>query len=516
MRLKNSFLNMFSIILMQMMSFVLGFLARKIFLTYLPVSLLGVSDLFNNLFYSIGLIDIGFSTILVYNLYKPLNANDQEKVREVVALFKKLYRIIGTIVFLISIGFMPFLYQMFKIDYNNAFVIYMSYLIQLITVVSNYFFIHKNNIMTVGQQKWKINFCTIGIDIFIFILKTISLLIFQSYLLYLIALLLQTLLLNGLNLYLTNRHYPYLKKLPKVYVRDILQSQLVAQSHHFLYHVFYNFIYYSTDNFIMGNQYGTTLIGYFNNYLIIIHILSNFLSILIASLRDSMANFLHEKKDPVALYELFEMIHVLNYFIVSVSVVGLYALIDNFIALMYNTGTKNFILERGIVVLLIINLAIDLLFRPLENVYTIKGYVFKEKWPIFISALVNIIASLWLMQYWGVIGIFIGTFLGKIIFWVGKWFYVFTDVFQQMQFKSFILYGVSIVSLILQTALIGQLAQTVFSEVSRLMTFILKGVLVSSLCILSSLMIWGWTSSFQRLLEMVKSTLKQFDGREKR
>ena len=62
MRSKNSLLNIISIILMQVLALVMGFVGRKLFVDNLPFALLGVSKLFNDFFYAIGLIDIGFAS----------------------------------------------------------------------------------------------------------------------------------------------------------------------------------------------------------------------------------------------------------------------------------------------------------------------------------------------------------------------------------------------------------------------------------------------------------------------
>lgn len=139
------------------------------------------------LFSTIALIDIGFASILVYNLYKPLNENNEEKVKWLLSAFKKIYTVIAFLIFVISLALMPFIYTYFKIDYQNTKIVYLIYIIQLFTSISKYFFIHKVNIVTVAQQRWKINFVTLFLNIFWFLLKYVSIQIFKNYLLYLIV-----------------------------------------------------------------------------------------------------------------------------------------------------------------------------------------------------------------------------------------------------------------------------------------------------------------------------------------
>lgn len=492
---------------MQVITLVLGFVARRLFIDNLPVALLGVSDFFTSFFYSVSLIDIGFASILIYNLYKPLNENDEERVKWLVSAFKKLYMTIAIIIIVISVLLMPLIYTVFKIDYDDKIIVYLIYVIQLITSVSKYFFIHKTNIITVAQQKWKINFITIVLNILWFSLKAISMVYFKSYILYLIVILLDGLVINLINVYLTNNMYPYLKKLPKVSSKEILNSGLIKQSKNFIYHAFYNFVYYSTDNYIIAYKIGTSPLGYINNYTMIINIFNEFISSIIGALRDSFANFLHTKKDISGLYDLYKMTIVLNYFMCSVSIVGLYTMIDRWIPLWLNSG---FVIEKGISTLLIMNLGIDLLFRPLENIYTIKGYVFKEKWPIFISALVNLIVSLALVDSFGLVGVFFGTFLGKIVFWWGKIYYVTSDVFLETRSETILDIAKLFIFLIGQVLIINYFADLLFLIVSSLTTFIIRGVFVVVIVLITDIFFFIRSKHFKQLLELLINTLKSF------
>ncbi len=507
MRSKNSLLNIISIILMQVLALILGFVARRLFIDNLPIDLLGVSDFFNSFFYSVSLVDIGFASILIYNLYKPINENDEERVKWLVGAFKKIYIIIALIIIGISIAVMPLIYSVFKIDYDNKTIVYIIYVIQLVTSVSKYFFIHKSNILTVSQQKWKINFITIALNILWFILKAISMVYFKSYILYLIVILLDGLVINFINIYLTDKMYPYLKNLPSVSIKEILNSGIIKQSKNFLYHTFYNFVYYSTDNYIIAYKIGTKPLGFINNYTMIITIFNEFISSIITSLRDSFANFLHTENNISGLYNLYKMTNIFNYFMTSISIVGLYSMIDKWIPLWLN---ESFVISRSVSTLLIINLGIDLIFRPLENIYTIKGYVFKERWPIFISAIVNLVISLALVDKYGLSGVFFGTFLGKIVFWWGKFYYVTNDVFFEDKFETFLDLLKLFIILITQTLLINYFADILFPVISSIVSFIIRGVFVVLLVIISNILIFIRSPQFKELITLLINTIKNF------
>lgn len=505
MRSKNSLFNIISVILMQVSSLVIGLVARRVFLDYLPVELLGVSGLFNSFFYSIGLIDIGFASILIYNLYKPINENDEATILKTVAIFKKIYFMIGSIIFIIALMAMPFIDHIFIIDYDNISTVYLIYFIQLLTTVIKYFFIHKANILIVNQKRYIINFITVGVDLIFFVLKMVSIMVFHSYIVYLWVLFAYTLVLNLLNLMITHKAYPYLKKLPKVNLKEIEDSGALKQSKNYIFRTVYDFVYYSTDNFIISIKLGTYSIAFLDNYSMIFTIFDTFLSQIISSLRDSFANFLHVEKNEDGLYDAYKMMNIMNFLFVSITAVGLFVLINNFIGLWLGV---RFIIDYKLMVILLVNLIIDLLFRPLENIFSIKGYVFKEKLPLLVSALTNLILSWILIDYWGLFGIFFGTFIGKIIFWCGKLYYVGNDIFKKYNRELVLSQLFFAGMIILEATFVSLLFSTLSFNGSSIVEFLCMGISVVILVSLVNFLVLYSNKDFQQLIKLGLNTFK--------
>jgi hypothetical protein len=195
----------------------------------------------------------------------------------------------------------------------------------------------------------------------------------------------------------------------------------------------------------------------------------------------------------------------------SISIVGLYTMIDKWIPLWLNDA---FVIEKTVSTLLIVNLGFDLIFRPLENIYSIKGYVFKEKLPIFISAIVNLVVSLALVDKYGLVGVFFGTFLGKIVFWWGKLYYVTGDVFFETRYETLLDLFKLLFLLMSQAILINQLADMLFPIISSLVAFIIRGVFVVLLVLISNILIFIRTSHFKELIKLLLNTLKGFRRKE--
>ena len=69
--------------------------------------------------------------------------------------------------------------------------------------------------------------------------------------------------------------------------------------------------------------------------------------------------------------------------------------------------------------------------QPINNVFIINGYIFKEKLPLIISALTNLFLTIILIKSIGLIGAYIATIIALFIKWYGKFYYVLGGIFNE-------------------------------------------------------------------------------------
>ena len=122
--IKNASFSMGAQILQQ----ILRILVRIVFIRKIGQEYLGLNSVFTEILTALQLVELGVGPAMAYSLYKPLAENNKEKVKSLMSLFKKAYRIIGTIILLGGIAFTPF-YGFFinEIpDIPNLNLIYMS------------------------------------------------------------------------------------------------------------------------------------------------------------------------------------------------------------------------------------------------------------------------------------------------------------------------------------------------------------------------------------------------------
>ena len=78
------------------LSTLIGFIYRTVFIYVLSANYLGVEGLFSNILKLLSMAELGITTAIVYRFYKPISENDVEKVGQLLRFFKRVYGIIAT------------------------------------------------------------------------------------------------------------------------------------------------------------------------------------------------------------------------------------------------------------------------------------------------------------------------------------------------------------------------------------------------------------------------------------
>lgn len=151
MRTMHSIKNISISIFSQIIIVILGFISRKIFLDSLGIEYLGIDGLLTNILSMLVLIEAGIGASIVYNLYKPLAENDQNKIIALVQLYKKIYRILAMTVLVISVMIYPFLSYLMKDgdDISNVAIIYLIFVAKNVITYLN---AHKRSLINADQR----------------------------------------------------------------------------------------------------------------------------------------------------------------------------------------------------------------------------------------------------------------------------------------------------------------------------------------------------------------------------
>lgn len=411
-RIENASRNIFFGYLGNSVTILLGFISRTIFIYTLGVTYLGVNALYTNVLSVLSLAELGIGTAMNYSLYKPVAERDYEKIKALMRLYKRAYRVIALIVAIIGLLLVPFLKYIIKDPGNIGIIDLMIYfLLFLFNTVSTYFVSYKYSLVN-AEQKGYIQLNINAITTLITgVAQIIILLLYKNFLLYLLAAAVIGLIQKiYVNIYL-NRLYPYLldknvRKLSKEETAPV-KKNIVA----LIYHKIGEVSIYQTDNIIISLFINITTVGIISNYNLIITSVSGFINIIFNSIASSFGNLVATENTDKQ-FQTFKIYRFLGFWIYGFSSVAFLTLLSPFITLWI--GKKMLITD--IVIYLIIANYYFLGHRIVINNFKIAAGIFDaDKYVSITQAIVNLVLSIVMVKLIGLPGVYFGTICSGLV-----------------------------------------------------------------------------------------------------
>lgn len=415
-RVKNSFINFLASIGGQILSIILGFVTRTIFINTLGIKYLGINGLFTNIISMLSLVELGVGSAIIFDLYKPIAKNDTNRIILLMKFYKSAYRIIGLVIGVIGILIMPFLPYIIKddISFVNVNLVFFIFLLQ--SVASYLFFMYKSAIIITHQKEYIVTLITSIFSIISSVVKITVLIVFNDFILYLISFIIVDILANLYIAHKADLMYPYINKktndvIPKAEKREIFKNCYAI----FIYKV-NNVIQDATDNILLSTFIGLNIVGIYSNYLLIITAIRRFLSKIYNAIKASVGDLhAHEDID----HELF-VFKAVNFFTMcsfGLAAVGIFVVVNEFI---YVWVGNEFVLSQSFAFLIALELYIFGLQKFLSTFRISMGLFQQAKYRPLFNSVINLIVSIILVQYIGIYGVLIGTIISSLLTYM--WF----------------------------------------------------------------------------------------------
>ena len=176
MRTINAFRNFITGFAGQLVSMLLSFASRTVFIYVLGEEYLGVNGLFSSILSVLSFSELGIGAAITYELYKPIADKDSEKIRSLMLFYKKAYFFIGSFILLAGLVLLPFLPYLMKETTGlvNVRVIYVLFLVN--NAASYWLFSYKQNLLYCMQKNYVNALVTAGTSIAATVLQIVLLL----------------------------------------------------------------------------------------------------------------------------------------------------------------------------------------------------------------------------------------------------------------------------------------------------------------------------------------------------
>lgn len=450
MRLKLVFKNSIWSILSYLSTGIIALLVRKLFIVYLPVELLGYEGLFGDLFAIMSLANLGLDTIIAYRLYPAFAHKDESAICKLMNIYKTIYRIVGSIILLISSMLVPFLHFIIKNNELNWGYIYLVYFIQLITILCTYFLGYKRILFLVEQKNYECIKVDTIFSVLSNVLRILVIVLFKSYILYLIVNVVMTLSANIVISKKFEIEYAYATKKVKISIQDVKEEGLYSDIKNNIVQKIGLTIYSSTDNIIISSFLSIGTVALVSNYNLLAKCINTALEAVVGALQPYIGNTMYSDSKEHGI-EIFNILNYLSHIVACIVADSFFILLNPVITIWIG---KEKLLPVIFSLAFALNQYIGWNQRILTLYRNVIGKYEVDKNYILIGAILNVGISLILVKPLGVAGIIIGTVIGHLGFWIGRIKVVFGEYIQSdlkhyllNQIKYFISWGCEIVIL---------------------------------------------------------------------
>ncbi|WP_374723703.1 lipopolysaccharide biosynthesis protein [Calidifontibacillus erzurumensis] len=415
MRTRSSIINLFFAISGQILGLLVSFFARLIFIQILGVEYLGLNGLFTNILSILALVELGIGPAIAYSLYKPLAEKDTEKIKALMRFYQKVYISIGLIILVLGAGFTPFL-EVFINTVSDIPHIHFIFLLFVINTAVSYFYSYKRTLIISDQKRYIATIYRYSFFIGLNIVQMIVLYITRDFILFLVCQIIATLAENIMVSKKADQLYPYLREKDVQKVDKITLKEIRKNVRAMIAHKLGGVVVNTTDNLIISKFVGLVQVGLYSNYQLIINALNIITSQVFSSIVASVGNLGVTETDEKKRF-IFHVILFMNFWIFSFITICLVVLMNPFIELWIG---NEYVLPFSIVFVIIVNFYLTGMRRGVLTFRDALGVFWYDRHKPIFESIINLTTSLYLVQQFGMIGVFIGTTISTLTtcFWI--------------------------------------------------------------------------------------------------
>ena len=393
---------------------VAALLVRRFLIQYIGNDVNGLNSLYSSIIGMLSVAELGVGSAIVFSMYSPIVAGEKSKVAALYCLYRKLYRIIGAVIFAAGIAVMPFLPHLIK-DYKSMNVnVYLTFFLTLVSVVLSYLYSAKTSLI----EAYKDNYITTIIltisKIIRYALQIAAILVWRSYIFFILCQIIETILVWCMTeLVVRQLHYDIISMREKLdpETKHEVGSNVKAMFMHKIGTIMVN----SIDNPVISGFVGVVILGKYMNYTIIAEVISSVIVLFFSPLT-SVVGHLCAAGDMKSTKSYFNFFYCMNYILGFVFFLGYFSVIDNVVNLCFGYGLE---VTRAISFVITLNYFIQYMRNASMLFKDASGSFYYDRWKPIVESVVNLALSLFLVntipEVYRVTGVIISTIITNLL-----------------------------------------------------------------------------------------------------
>lgn len=405
-RTKRSLINISVSIVSKILVTLLPFATRTIMIQTIGIEYLGVDSLFASVLNMLSLSELGFSSAIVYTMYKPVAEKEDEKVKGLLCFYKTVYRVIGVIILGVGLILLPNL-QWFIAEgttYPSDINIYIVYLILLVNAAISYFLFSYKSAVLVATMRNDIDSIIDTVrSIISHGLQIVVLLLFREYFLYIIILPIVTVANNIFRAILIDKKYPQYRGKGKLSKED--RKGILTRVGALIGNKLGGVVFTSVDSIVISKYLGLVVLAKYTNYFTIFSAVFAIETTVYSAIQSVVGNSLvsNSKENN---FSLFKDIFNITIIISMVCVCCFTILYQPFITVWVGSGN---LLGIEIPILLALYYFIKSTRKPLFTFYEAAGLWRADFLKPYVSVIVNLVMNVAMVQIIGLPGVIISS-----------------------------------------------------------------------------------------------------------
>ena len=433
--MKNSLVAFFG----QLVYLLFSFVSRSFFIKLLGSSYLGINGLFTNLLSLLSLAELGFGTAMNYSLYAAIYDKDIEKIKSIMAYYKRVYFCIGCIILGVGCIITPFIPWLVSSNVVVEVNLYIIFVLYVINTASTYFFSYRTAYINANQMRRVVDFYTIVFNICRELASVFVLYYSRNFYAYILC---QILINIALYLFLhrkSSKLFPYLDTKASISLTKEEKSVVFQNVRALFIYKVASVVLGSTDNILISVMFDTVIVGILSNYTLISNSIKNLINKVIhgyfASLGIANASNSVEQK-----FMLFKMFRIVLFWGFGYVAIGIFLMISDVVRLWIG---NEYVLPVSVVFALSFYFWLEGCGNLTYSFRTTMGLFKESQFAPVIAAILNVVFSIILGKLYGVFGILLATSVSRLLtyFWIDP-VIIYTKRFEKSVVEYFAYYFV--------------------------------------------------------------------------
>lgn len=503
-RTKNAQRNLIYGVILKVYQLLVPFFMRTIMIYQMGIEYAGLNNLFSSIFQVLNLAELGIGAALTCSMYKPIAEDNETQICALLKLYKKCFNIIGAVVLGLGLLCVPFLNYLVKggiPDNLNLHVLYLMYLAN--TVLSYWLFSYKKSLLFAHQRNDINSKILILSQTIQYVGQIVILLVLKNYYLYLLIAIISQVINNLVSAIIVNKLYPKYRpdgQLEKEVIYDIKKKVqgLVTNK-------IGGVVLRSADSIVISSFLGLTILAIYQNYYFILTAVIGVIAIIFEGCIAGIGNSLIVENNEKNYYDLKTMTFITGW-LVSICCCCFLVLYQPFITAWVG---KEHLMEFPLVICMVVYFFIYEIETLIGTFKDASGMWYADRYRPLITALVNLILNIILVQICGLYGVLLSTVISLVCVSI-PWLLhnVFTTIFEKNLIGKYIVYLLKFVVLTTLSAIICVLISN-YVVSNSIVSFLLKALIAFIIPNCLILIFFSKTPEFKRTIGIIKKYIKK-------